>query len=65
MILILIPTPDCCLFVIKSTEKDDDNLVLCHHWNRGLLLSLQLLLIKGLMPVKHSIVSPFMLELDY
>lgn len=59
MILILIPTPNCCLFVFKSTEKDDDNLVLCHHWNRGLLLSLQLLLIRGLMPV---IVSPFMLQ---
>lgn len=52
MILILIPTTDYCLSVIKSTEKDDDNLVLCHHWNRGLLLSLQLLLIKSTVPVK-------------
>lgn len=50
-VLILNPATHCCLSVIISAEKDDDNLVLCHHWNRGLLLSLQLLLMKGLTPV--------------
>ncbi|CAJ1058447.1 hypothetical protein LDENG_00027090 [Xyrichtys novacula] len=45
-------TNSCCLltvvfFLIKSTEKDDDYIVLCHHWDRWVLLSLQLLLIKG------------------
>lgn len=36
------------LFIFcKSTEKDDDYIVLYHHWNRWILLSLQLLFIKG------------------
>lgn len=43
----------CCLFWIKSTEKDDDYIVLCHHWDCWVLLSLQLLLIKGFTQVKH------------
>ncbi|KAF7657436.1 hypothetical protein LDENG_00027090 [Lucifuga dentata] len=54
------------LFLIKSTEKDDDYIVLRHHWNRCLFLSLQFLLIKGnefLQEVKdllkHSSSSPW------
>lgn len=44
--------PKCCccstnwLLLFHFTEKDDDHTVLCHHWNRWLLLSLQFLLIK-------------------
>lgn len=40
------------LFLITSTEKDDDYIVLCHHWDCWVLLSLQLLLIKALRQVK-------------
>ncbi len=47
----------CCLttlfLLIKSTEKDDDYFVLCHHWNRWVLLSVQLFLVKSFTQVKH------------
>lgn len=47
---------------MKSTEKDDDYIVLCHHWNRWLFLSLQLLLIKVrhkcCIYAKHCILCP-------
>lgn len=36
-----------CFFLTESAEKDDDYVVLCHHWDRRVLLSLQLLLIKS------------------
>ena len=39
-------------FLNESPEKDDDYLVLYHHRNRWLLLSLQLLLINGFTQVK-------------
>ena len=46
-------------FSIRPTEKDDDYIVLCHHWDRWVLLSLQLLLIKQVkhlhQPLTHSV----------
>lgn len=49
--MLWLPLSNDCLRLFNPTEKDDDHTVLCHHWNRWLLLSLQLLLVKrGLTP---------------
>lgn len=51
------------VFSIESTEEDDDYIVLCHHWNRWVLLSLQFLLIKGETPA--SVINNFILFLHH